>query len=207
MAASSTPHPLPTVIITPSTPICDSSEDIALLPSATQFYPSSSDKYSQSRPKRQRSHASRSYSTEYLLPPVRLPSPKTGHRPLRSSLISLALLLMGLTLIASSVLCTGNGANAWIEMKYKGLQKLEGMGRDVGTKLGWNASPQPVATLRALNMETSGDAEMHPGKDADRRGESKALGNRVPEGQSDVSAIIEDSRSRRSNEGDIWDIQ
>lgn len=43
---------------------------------------------------------------------------------------------MGLTLIASSVLCTGNGANVWIEMKYKGLQKLEGMGRDVGAKLG-----------------------------------------------------------------------
>ncbi|KIR71736.1 hypothetical protein CNBG_9699 [Cryptococcus deuterogattii R265] len=207
MAASSTPHPLPTVIITPSTPISDSSEDIALLPSTTQFYPSSSNKHSQSRPKRQRSHASRSYSTEYLLPPARLPSPKTGHRPLRSSLISLALLLMGLTLIASSVLCTGNGANVWIEMKYKGLQKLEGMGRDVGAKLGWNASLQPMATLRVLNMETSGDEEMHPSKDADRRDRSKELGNILPEGQNDASAIITDSRSRRINGRDIWDIQ
>lgn len=114
---------------------------------------------------------------------------------------------MGLTLIASSALCTGNGASAWIEMKYKGLQKLEGMGRDVGTKLGWNANLQPVATLRALNMETSDDGEMHPSKDVNGRGQSKALGNRVPEGQSDASAIVEDSSSRRSNEGDIWDIQ
>lgn len=114
---------------------------------------------------------------------------------------------MGLTLIASSVLCTGNGANVWIEMKYKGLQKLEGMGRDVGAKLGWNASLQPMATLRVLNMETSGDEEMHPSKDADRRDRSKELGNILPEGQYDASAIITDSRSRRINGRDIWDIQ
>lgn len=114
---------------------------------------------------------------------------------------------MGLTLIASSVFCTGNGANAWIEMKYKSLQKLEGMGRDVGAKLGWNASLQPVATLRALSMETSGDGEMHTSKDADRSDQSKELGNVLPEGQNDASAVIKDSRSRRINGGDIWDIQ
>lgn len=140
MTDASTQHLLPTVIITPSTPISDSSEDIALLPSATLFYPSSSSERPQSKPKRQRYHTGSSYSTEYLLPPTRLPSPQTGHRPLRSSFISLALLLVGLTLIASSVLCTGSGANAWLEMKHTGLQKLEGMGRGVSAKLGWDTS-------------------------------------------------------------------
>lgn len=80
------------------------------------------------------------------------------------------------------MLCTGSGANAWLEMRHTGLQKLEGMGRDVSAKLGWDASLQRLASLRVHKMEASGDAGLDPSEYANERHQKEEFSSLSPEG-------------------------
>ncbi|ODN73237.1 hypothetical protein L202_07793 [Cryptococcus amylolentus CBS 6039] len=130
-------YDLPKVIITPSSPTANGS---ALLPS----HPNHPKRTQRNRPKTHRSYTAPEYSTKHLYPPspFSLPPAKSGRRPLRSPLYSLAMLLVGLVLIASSVMCAGDSAEALLEMEQKGLRKLGDVGRGVGAKLGWDVGQE-----------------------------------------------------------------
>ncbi|WVQ74228.1 hypothetical protein IAR50_003824 [Cryptococcus sp. DSM 104548] len=130
-------HDLPRVIITPSSPPLNSNP---LLSSHPVPHPI---RVQCARPKAHRSYTTPEYSTKHLYPPSSyacpLPSAKSGRRPLRSPLYSLAMLLVGLMLIASSVMCAGESAEALLEMEQKGLRRLGDVGRGVGARLGWES--------------------------------------------------------------------
>ncbi|TYJ53264.1 hypothetical protein B9479_006132 [Cryptococcus floricola] len=147
-------YDLPRVIITPSSPPANGS---ALLPS----HPNYPKRIQRNRPKTHRSYTAPEYSTKHLYPPspFSLPPAKSGRRPLRSPLYSLAMLLVGLVLIASSVMCAGDSAEALLEMEQKGLRKLGDVGRGVGAKLGWDVGREKEEQVKVPIVSAAESAE------------------------------------------------
>ncbi|WVQ84652.1 hypothetical protein IAT38_006807 [Cryptococcus sp. DSM 104549] len=210
MSIPQSPPSLPRLVITPSTPTF-AEDDISILP--THNYPySPTSHHHQSRPKSHRSHSLPTYSSQYLCPPPRLPPAKTGHRPLRNPLLSLALLLLGVALICSSVMVTGSQAEMLLEMEQAGLRRLGNVGRGMGAKLGLDLSgwegqtrqgPQVYAEAeRAVSAEAiwAEDREVEVGYFVE--GEDT-----VAETVSIVEGLEGDGQALPSVGGDVFDYQ
>ncbi|WVO14231.1 hypothetical protein L204_101863 [Cryptococcus depauperatus] len=155
---------LPIVIITPSTPlsVCSAfSDEIPLATSQLSPHLNHLLPPSVNRPRIDKVYSTPLRSSKHLFPPLHTPLSQSKIRHQRSSLYSIILVLIGLTLVASSVICTSDQAEFLLEVERNWLKRLSGIGRGFQTQFDWSCSIWKMAEVHGvlLGMENQAGGE------------------------------------------------